>query len=543
LAKQQIAGGNFGSRRQSHFCRQLNLTIMKKHILILLTTLFTGAFLAAQNEELPKVRVLFAYNNLAKNQLINDSYNPIPENQIKSWMETKMVDHVTNSNLVLENSGIQTFQWEAAGLVEIPVQFPYRSPAYGTGGKLADDFDFLRNNPDAKEFILNAAGTASADQIFVFSCRADDAGGLASEITLEYPASFANVSLDYSTTTHEWGHNLQANHSRDTPDTLGSLHHRGPEAYNFGHKIDPYNTEDLISDSFRQDDGTNSGSQPARSIGTIMSYGNDLPYFSNPQLQITATSQYWFSPNNDGYGYYIITGTHTYHLGVPQGTPDTPDVTAAIQHYMETGTFIAPTSGTYGAADNARVLRQTGPILAAMHDDMKTPHVISSTLSYKPGSYADMEGSYGPGYLEAIVVASGENLKATWTQSGSQKIARTDDNFDTAYSVDFQPYDWTPDYLISTGLPGRDTFTFRSNNTTQPVAVTISNPLGSASLVLTPTTGTSSGTGGGNTGGGTTGGSNSGSGGGGGGGAPSFWMLLGLAILAACRGNRKTGSP
>jgi uncharacterized repeat protein (TIGR02543 family) len=41
---------------------------------------------------------------------------------------------------------------------------------------------------------------------------------------------------------------------------------------------------------------------------------------------------------------------------------------------------------------------------------------------------------------------------------------------------------------------------------------------------------------GGNTGGGNTGGS---SGGGGGGGAPSTWMLLGLAILMACRSNKR----
>jgi uncharacterized membrane protein YgcG len=150
-----------------------------------------------------------------------------------------------------------------------------------------------------------------------------------------------------------------------------------------------------------------------------------------------------------------------------------------------------------------------------------------------------MEGSYGPGYLEAIVVASGENLTAIWTQSGSQKITRTDDHNDlyTSYSVYHQPYAWSPNDNYP-GLPGQDTFTFR-NNANQPVTITLSNPLGSTSLVLTAstsgtTTGTTSGTGGGNTGG-NTGGGNSG---GGGGGAPSTWMLLALAPLIALRNIR-----
>jgi uncharacterized repeat protein (TIGR02543 family) len=82
-------------------------------------------------------------------------------------------------------------------------------------------------------------------------------------------------------------------------------------------------------------------------------------------------------------------------------------------------------------------------------------------------------------------VASGENLTATWNQGGSHKTARTDDHTDlyTSYSVYHQPYDWSPNASYP-GIPGQDTFTFRSNTTTQPVQVTISNPLDSITLTL-----------------------------------------------------------
>jgi uncharacterized membrane protein YgcG len=499
-----------------------------KPTLIFLITLLTGAFLfaQAQDAELAKVRVLVTYNNHALDAIMDDSQS---KEQAINYIETKAISDITNSNLVLENSEVHTFKWEIAGIIEIPIPFPKNE-------HLSEDDAFASNNPEIKEFILNACGASAADQLILYANRGANSAiaGLAGNFTTEYPMSSIVMDVDYTTTTHELWHNLQLLHARYQSDMAYS--NRGPNAYNFGYRLELHGY--LQSEHFEYKETYGN-----YYITTIMGYGQPIPFFSNPQLMVTATAMNRIrddDPINPGY-YYIPSGTiNTYQLGVPQGVPDAPDIEAAFALYKETKdeNVLLNTSGSYGAADAAKVLRQTGPILARMHDEMTQPQIISSTLYTPPPPY-----NY---QTIAEITATGENLTVQWTQSGSQTIVRADDSiYHKQYSVYNQPYPWNPDETCE-GLPGQDYFRFYGNPN-QSVTVTVSNPVGSTSLVLTPTTsgttsGTSSGTGGGNTGGNNTGGSNSG-GGGGGGGAPSSWMLLGLAILAACRGNRKTGSP
>jgi uncharacterized membrane protein YgcG len=497
-----------------------------KTTLTLLTALLTGAFTAAQNAELPKVRVLITYNNHAL-EAVMDNQN---KEQAINYIETKAISDITNANLVLENSEVHTFKWEIAGIIEIPIPFPQSE-------HLEEDDAFAHRNPEVKEFILNACGTTAADQLVLYANRGPNSttAGLAGPFTTEYPMSSIVMDFDYTTVTHELGHNLQLEHARHQSDT--AYYNRGPDAYNFGYKLnlrEQYTGEYLESAYFVDAKGFS----PTYSITTIMGYGQPIPFFSNPDLQITATSTQFVQKYPDGRGDYEPTGTHSFQLGVPQGVPDAPDIEAAFALYRETGdeNVLLNTSGSYGAADAAKVLRQTGPILAAMHGEMTIPQIISSTLYTLPPPYHTQ--------TIAEITATGENLTVRWTQSGSQTIERAEDSrYHKQYTVDEQPYPWSPDATCE-GLPGQDYFKF-NGKASQPVTVTVSNPLGSTSLVLTPTTtgttsgtttGTSSGTGGGNNGGGNSG---SGGGGGGGGGAPSSWMLLGLAILMACRSNRK----
>jgi hypothetical protein len=195
----------------------------------------------------------------------------------ETTIATTYIAHVEAANIILANSDINNLRWNYAGAFKTPdfeITPGVTDETDPTYILLHNAIDIMKKdaqvnpgNKEAHDFIMAKIEEVRADQsayiIGKTSTQLSKYSGLG---TLGYNNSLSHtISLriqeDYSTLTHELGHNFGCRHDRLTEKDQTST------AYNFGHVH-----------------RGSAGIWGETDLGTVMSYATFIPYFSSPLL-------------------------------------------------------------------------------------------------------------------------------------------------------------------------------------------------------------------------------------------------------------------
>lgn len=164
---------------------------------------------------------------------------------------------VASANAILAQSQITNFEWRYVGDFKVP---NYPLPRNSTSD---DSVPFLDTKLAAYTVIQEKRNALGADLVVMFAGPRNDSGGLAEYNGYSSAVWAGHAAITYA---HEWGHNFGCRHDRVTdniPDGGG---------YHYGHTVyfPKPNSADPNFIGF---------------VGDIMSYFNQKPYFSNPNLE------------------------------------------------------------------------------------------------------------------------------------------------------------------------------------------------------------------------------------------------------------------
>lgn len=287
------------------------------------------AFAAA--ESINTVDVLFCYREEAR-AFLNDT-----DANVKAYLESQAIALVTQSNLYLAQSGVDNLRWRSLGVVKIAPAVPQPT--------MAAELEAFASDAS----VATAMQELAADQavLFVPSQRGTETGVAGIALC---PGQFSAVGMfaGAEVYAHELAHNFGCRHDRSNPATGDSA------SDNDGHYYYGYQS-----------------SYAGVTYGTIMSYADRLPYFSNPSITVSSA--------------VVIAGTND-------------QLTIGVA------------AGGAKAADNARWLRERAPSMAATRSPATVPAITS-----QPGAVAVTAGQT----ITLTVSATGGNLTYQWHKDGS----------------------------------------------------------------------------------------------------------------------------
>ncbi|WP_438480981.1 M12 family metallo-peptidase [Oleiharenicola lentus] len=337
----------------------------------------------------PKVDVLVAYDAEARERAAQTS----PSDPI-GYLDAQAKARIETSNVVLNQSGVTSYQWRYLGLVA--------APAYEGSVDSLKHFSAIVPGGAIFDWVKAERYKRGADQVVLMvGANMDFAGRAASSTTGIVSADRASAVVRWNSSAmtflHELAHNFGCQHDREHVDVL-SLGQYGPAApdndgkWHYG--LMWANTKPFPT--YPYDVGTS---------GTVMSYSDyDVPYFSNPNISITVT------PSMLGWGWSTNPSLGTHVIGRPETDPK--------------------------AANNAKVLQERGVAMSGQMEEIGLPAIVqhpqSSTVT--PGSTAGVS-----------VTASGGGLSYQWLKNGVKidgatgtiytKVAANEDTGDYTVTV------------------------------------------------------------------------------------------------------------
>ncbi|MBI2511318.1 MAG: hypothetical protein HYV96_05025 [Opitutae bacterium] len=306
------------------------------------------------------VDVLFAYDadTLAAATTVASS-DPV------GYIDRQCKAMIESSNLALAQSDVSTFTWRHLGVVA--------APAYTRDGTSLRDVQALTDPAMLRDWVLETRYRRGADQVMLLVAGKMDFGGRAysqvqTPVVREYAVAVMRWGNSFKTLAHELAHNFGCQHDRahlnvNAPGDYGPAAPDSDGVYAYGQMWQ-------------------NGPLPPGSVGTsgtggtIMSYADwVVPYYSNPGISLrVGGAMFGWSWNPD-------LGTH--QLGLAETDPK--------------------------AAYNARVLRESGPLMAAIEDEITAP-----TITAQPRNVTVVRGE---SFL-LTVAASGGGLFFQWRKGG-----------------------------------------------------------------------------------------------------------------------------
>ena len=252
-------------------------------------------------------------------------------------------------NVDLERSEISA-RIRVAGIRE--VNYPGDSTAGGLSGWQGTSLDRLRGVTDGFMDEVHAMrDELGADLVSLVLRRSDPASsGIAyilDEVGAFYQTHFAYSVVNYAgvsdsaVLSHELGHNFGCAHARGDAGATGE--NDGAYAYSYGYRFN----------------ATDSGGR-SRQLRTIMAYspGSRIPYFSNPRIEISATSLSGLTVSFPGQP----------AVGVPEGAALPADNARTIEQtaFQVAGNRLAPDRSGAGRMVNVSTRALVGPGVQAL---------------------------------------------------------------------------------------------------------------------------------------------------------------------------------
>jgi hypothetical protein len=243
------------------------------------------------------------------------------QKQKQTLVEATSAAYTASMNTFLQNSRIDNFRWFLAGALITPDDFVREdlsdslnemvnasgkigAPARQEASRLgADQILFITSNYDISD---SAVGIAVSPHIWVID-------SLTGERKYKYelmPYAVAYDRLGTKTFAHELGHNFGLMHDRATdsvPDNDGN--------YYYGHTFHISGLQD------RPGDNSTPNLDTWGNLGTIMSYSDELPFFSNPDIYLNHDDVVVFKPDYE----VVLIPSGSTQLGVPAGEPKAAD--------------------------------------------------------------------------------------------------------------------------------------------------------------------------------------------------------------------------
>ncbi|AWI08464.1 M12 family metallo-peptidase [Ereboglobus luteus] len=177
-------------------------------------------------------------------------------------IKSQAITQIARSNKILENSGVDAFRWNFAGVYQIPAYDSDEDP--DPMGALSA---MSNQQGTVGSYVYRRAQYHGADQMLLYFGKRDSTYAGMAQIDGRY--SVVYYGADYQTLTHELAHNFGCRHDRDESATSAT---DDDGNYHYGHLFEaPLYTS-----------GT---------VGTVMSYANVYQgsmredYFSNPSVE------------------------------------------------------------------------------------------------------------------------------------------------------------------------------------------------------------------------------------------------------------------
>lgn len=348
------------------------------------------------------VDVLFAYDadTLA-------SATGVAGNDPVGYIDRQCKAMIESANLALAQSDVSTFTWRHLGVVA--------APPYTRDGTSLRDIQALTDPAMLRDWVLDTRYRRGADQVMLLVGGKMDFGGRAyspvqTPVMREHAVAVMRWGNSFKTLAHELAHNFGCQHDRahvnvNAPGDYGPPAPDSDGVYAYGQMW-------------------SNGSLPPGSIGTsgtggtIMSYADwVVPYFSNPSISLrVGGAMFGWSWNPD-------LGTH--QLGRAETDPK--------------------------AAYNARLLRESGPLMAAIEDEIAAP-----TITAQPRNTTVVRGES----FALTVAASGGGLFFQWRKGGIDIPGATTSTFSKiADSSEPETYSVKVSNLVGTAVSDAATIT------------------------------------------------------------------------------------
>lgn len=425
---------------------------------------------------------------------------------IPAFLDGMSHNQIEMGNVVLANSGVLDLQWRHVGLIQCP-DFQFSPGTSGNGPLTA-----IGPQGVLGAWTARRAAEAGADAVHLYigsrHGTQDTWGGLAWGAGRPQPVGTARsvsvVNAAWTVTIHELAHVIGANHDRATAQKLEG------DGYGYGmfwRDPTPFaETVTIAANSKREDffNGATVWTQPDGK--TVLTYWRYAPY-ADPSVIVTnadgtrtaTTHNYWTAITIMAYGADILPYFSNPDLVIDVDATTLTTGNPHIARNIGRRALGVPVSDP-AAANNARLLRENGPVLSDNHPEIQ----VAPTIIRHPTG-----GSFAAGQSMTLTVAVNAAGSYQWLKDGTPIRHATSDTYTRELTTaDAGAYSVIVSNRHGSATSNSATISVQSNGGTPPP----SNPPPNSPA---PTPGSG--------------------GGGGGGGAPSLYFLVLTAALASSR--------